>query len=394
MKRCVSVLLTGILLLTLLSATVCASTEDLEEKHYGDFTYTVANKEISIVNVSATVSGDVVIPASIEGYPVTSISDTAFDRCKQMVTLKIPSKVEAIGEGAFEECLALTAFIVGFGNKAFCAREGVLYNKDRTTLLCYPPAKENTEFSIPDGVTSVDMVAFEWSSKLERVTVADSVVKLGERAFHGSTALKQITFGTGLTQIGVQAFSGCVALESFPIPNSVTSVGRAAFSNCSALQTVTFGRALTKIDGTMFANCTSLKSVAIPENVKSILSSAFMGCSALETVTLPSRLTSIGAYAFYKCDNLKTVGFTGSDTDKDKLTIGAKNETLDVAEWQYNATPAAPSAGDTSVGPQPIAGPDSNVVRAWVLIGGLAALLTVAIVLLIAVLIKGIKART
>lgn len=393
MKKCVSIMLAVILPVTLLSMGTFTVTAGYEEKLFGDYTYNVIEEEISIVDVDTAVSGDVVIPSSIEGLPVTSIGDRAFDKCDQMVTLKIPSGVTAIGEAAFEECTGLTKFIVGATSKAYCARDGVLFNKDRTTLVCYPAGKTDTAYAVPDGVTSVDTAAFGWASYLESVTVADGVKKLSERAFAACSALRRVTFGVGLTEIGVEAFADCTALEAVTIPNSVTSVGRAAFSECGKLSEVTFGSGLTSLNGTLFLNCTSLKTVAIPDNVTSIVSSAFAGCSNLETITIPDSVTGIGAYVFYGCESLKTVLYTGSEAEKNALVIGAKNEPLSAAEWQYNAPSAEPSAEDTSVGPQPIAGPDSNVLWWWVMIGGIAVVLTAAAVTLIVILAKGIKAR-
>ena len=106
-----------------------------------------------------------------------------------------------------------------------------------------------------------------------------------------------------------------------------------------------------------------------------------------------TNVDKISNYAFYNCDKLGTALYTGSKTESDALVIGAKNDTLNAAEWQYDATPVSAPERDTSVGPQPLGGPDSNIIWGWVLIGGFIAVLTVAIVVMIAVLVKGVKQR-
>ncbi len=394
MKKYISILLAGVLLFSLFSMGTFTVSAALENKTFEEYVYVVVDEMATIIDVQTDISGEVVIPSSIEGYPVTGIDDRAFDECDQIVTLKIPSVVTYIGEGAFEECASLTKFIVGFGNKAFCARDGVLFNKDTTTLICYPPAKADTAFAIPDGVKKVDTMAFAYAPYLEQITVADGVQSLGDQAFYRCTGLKQITFGTGLTKIGEETFAHCTALTSITIPNSVKSVGMAAFAECSKLSDVTVGRGLTSLNGTLFLNCTALKTIALPDNLTTITGSAFSGCSALESITIPKSVVHIGSYAFFGCDNLKTVSYTGSEAERNDLMIGAKNEAVNAAQWQYGAPSAEPPAGDTSVGPQPISGPDSNVIWGWVIIGGIMAVLTAALAAVIVSLVKGIKQRT
>lgn len=392
MKKYISILLAGVLLVALFSMSTFTVSAGLENKTFGKYTYVVVDDMATIIDVKTDISGEVVIPSSIEGYPVTGIDERSFDKCDQIVTLKIPAAVTYIGDTAFERCTSLTKFIVGFGNTAFCTRDGVLFSKDTTTLVCYPPNKQDKVFAIPDGVEEVDTMAFAYVPHLEQITVADSVKSVGDQAFYQCSGLKQITFGTGLTKIGEEAFAQCTALTSFTIPNSVKRLGMAAFSECSNLSKVTVGRGLNRITDTLFLKCTALKTVELPDNVTAISGSAFSGCSALESITIPKNVTEIGSYAFYRCEALKTVLYTGSEAERETVVIGAKNEALaNVAQWQYDAPSAEPSPADTSVGPQPIAGHDSNVIKAWVIIGGIMAVLAAALVLVIVALVKGIK---
>lgn len=386
-------MLVGILLSALIPTGAFTVSAGLESKVFGKYTYNVDEDRVTIVDVESDISGEVVIPTSIEGYPVTGIDERAFDGCDQIVTLKIPAKVSVIAEAAFENCSSLTEFIVGFDSKSYMARDGVLYSKDKTTLICYPAGKADTAFAVPDGVKTVDVAAFQSATKLESLTVANGVEKISNKAFYGCSGLKRVVFGVGLTEIGDEAFAECASLEAVTIPNSVTSLGRAAFSKCGALSEVTIGSGLKSLNGTMFLDCASLKTVTIPDNVEDILPSAFSGCSGLETITIPRTVTKIGAYTFSGCVNLKTVCYTGSEAEQSAMSIGAKNEPLSTAQWQHGAASVAPPAEDTPVDPQPIAGPAANVLWAWVMIYGVAVLIVAVVIVVIVLLVKGVKAR-
>ena len=390
MKKGISFMVTLVLLLALLSVgPFTVSAGGFENKVYDVFTYNVVEDTVSIIDVRADTAGAVRIPSSIEGYPVTVIGERAFDRCNLVETIEIPAKVELIEGAAFESCTSLTNITIASGNKAYCTWDGVLFDKKRTELRCYPAGKADGEYAIPDGVKTVAAFAFAEAAKLESVTIADSVEKLDEKAFYACTGLQNIVFGIGLTTIGSESFADCTALESITIPNSVTDLGRAAFSGCSKLSDVTFGRGLKSISGTLFLNCVSLKNVGIPDNIKGILSSAFSGCSGLVSITIPRSMAGIGSYAFRGCNNLKTVLYTGTETEKSELIIGAQNEILDAAEWQYNAPSVQPSPTDTPVGRQL----DGYLLWRWASIGGIVLVIAAVIIILLVYLIKGVKQR-
>ncbi len=133
----------------------------------------------------------------------------AFAYCTKLSTVTIGSKVSDIKSGAFTGCSALTSISVNSSNETYSSVSGVLYNKDKTTLILYPQGKTNTGFELRDETT----------------TIADY-------AFEGNTALQQllINYESALTTIGVGAFRGCSGLNSImDIPDSLTSIGDEAF---------------------------------------------------------------------------------------------------------------------------------------------------------------------
>ncbi len=231
---------------------------------------------------------------------VTSIGDYAFYWCSKLTQVTIPSSVTSIGDYAFEDCYALTAINVESDNTAYCSVDGILFNKDKTTLIQYPAGKPETSYNIPDGVTSIGYEAFRYCSALTQVTIPESVTNIGNYAFSGCSALTQVTIGNSVESIGEGAFYGCSALTQVTIGSGVTSIGDWAFSECSALTQVTIGNSVESIGEGAFYGCSALTQVTIPGSVTSIGDSAFEGCDALAEITVLAAVPpTVGYNAFY-----------------------------------------------------------------------------------------------
>jgi hypothetical protein len=71
------------------------------------FNYITANNEITITGYTGP-GGDVTIPDTINGLPVTSIGDSAFSNCTNLTSVSIPKSVTSIGDDAFHNCHRLT----------------------------------------------------------------------------------------------------------------------------------------------------------------------------------------------------------------------------------------------------------------------------------------------
>ena len=178
------------------------------------------------------------IPAS-----VTSIGERAFLDCTNLESITIPATVTSIGENAFEDCTSLTAINVDDGNANYASEDGVLFNKDKTTLVLYPLGKTAPSFTVPASVTSIGENAFYYCTNLTTVTFDNQsqLTTIGNSAFFGCTNLTTVTFNnqSQLTTIGNGAFFGCTNLASVTLPASVTSIGDDAFFYCTNLASVT-----------------------------------------------------------------------------------------------------------------------------------------------------------
>ena len=289
---------------------------------------------------------------------VTSIGDGAFYDCTSLTSVTIPDSVTSIGWHAFDGCTSLTGIWVAEGNSHYASdASGVLFNKDKTTLVQCPGAF--AAYTIPNSVTSIGADAFSYCRSLTSVTIPDSVTSIGESSFYKCTSLTSVTIPDSVTSIGYKAFGSCESLTSVTIPDSVTSIGDGAFSCCTSLTSVTIPNSVTSIGDSAFYDCTSLTSVTIPNSVTIIGVAAFSCCTSLTSVTIPDSVTIIGGSAFFDCDNLTDVYYTGTEIAWNKIKISdysdvLKNATIHYfSEWTREKEPTCTEPGsETSVCPE------------------------------------------
>lgn len=214
----------------------------------GDFIYDEVGGQVKII--SYTGGANVIIPSTINTYPVTEI-----------------------GDGAFSNMLL----------------ESIV---------------------IPNSVTTIGVSAFQQAS-LESVEIPDSVTTIGAFAFK-QNQLKAITIPPNITRIEPDTFQAAFSdeLQSIEIPQGVNFIGFGAFAN-NKLKNIVIPSSVQTIEHSVF-NSNELTSVDIPEGVMSIEGATFLN-NHLTSITIPNSVTFIGGNAFQN-NRLEKVQFLNSST--------------------------------------------------------------------------------
>ncbi len=270
------------------------------ENEYNGLTYDIIDGEAVIMYSS--VSGDVVIPDKIDGYPVVEIAESAFDGCDSITSITTYNNVKVIGDRAFYNCTALKS-----------------------------------------------------------VTLLGPITKIGDYAFNGCTALTSIELSNTVKEIGLNAFSrtaysndntkwtngflyinNCLIKAGEDMTGNVTvkdgtvCVAEAAFKYCSEIKSVYLPDSLYELSASMFFGCTNLTDVRLPAFITEIPYSAFYNCGFLTNITIPDTVTSINSYAFYGCSSLSNIDMGGSVVEIDYKAFYNSAHYNNSSNWENN----------------------------------------------------------
>ena len=271
-------------------------------------------------------NGRLIVPSSLDGYPVTGIGDGAFTKCAALTEIELPSTIKHIGNRPFSEssitalslpdslrvldgnplsgCDTILSITISPDNSYFAIVDGILYDKDIRLLIGCPARKETA-------------------------SIASTVTSIGDEAFYGCFRLRELTLPITLSEIGDQAFRGAVRLTSLELPVAMVEIGQAAFADCTSLIAMTYcGDAPNAADDIYAGTPETLTSSAF-ENAKGFTSGTWKG-RPIEL--MPSTTPKSGSYLdnngiswSYVIENGKAVVQSASATG-DNLTISIPKE--------------------------------------------------------------------
>jgi len=355
-------------------------------------------REATIIGYTGE-GGDVVIPSSIDGFPVTQIGigirgDVGsgppifydFDpnlpgevkNNTSVVTVIIPDSVRIILSGALSQCDGLTKVTIGNGTtaiqqNAFAASinlSEVHFGRNVRTIMrsAFEGCTSLNNVMLPDSLQTIDQRAFFyctgltnislgasvtsirafafWNSGLSHIDIPDSVLSIGQYAFAFNTNLKEAKFGDGVLNLPDHLFVGCTQLESVILPNQLLVIGEHAFDGCSSLTWVGYRwrpnrlslpNSVISLGDSAFAGCSSLPHLAIPEGLTTIPSNAFSGCSSLTRLGVYS--PSIGSASNIMPKSLTSIG--------DSAFSGTALQTVNIPVTTYISPNALSSAIQT-----------------------------------------------
>ena len=239
----------------------------------------------------------IVIPDSVK-----VIGSSAFEGCKSLTSVKLPSGLTEIAELMFGNCTSLSDITVP--NSVTIVGAGAFYRCSALTKLPFGP---NTKLE-----------------KIDDAFVVNTYNKWGTFAYSG---LREINFPATLTYIGDYAFRNCYDFNELTIGSAVTYIGHYSFEYCKMTKLVIDGTSDTQIGSYAFRSCSNLESADI--KVRFINSYAFSGCSALRDLTLREGLIQL-AYGVFSSDSLYTVTLPSTLLYIQKDTFGSCNKLVEV----------------------------------------------------------------
>lgn len=288
---------------------------------------------------------------------VSEMGSKDFQDCTNLESIRISASVSKIGSRMFAGCPNLKSIVVEEGNEKYDSRENcnAIVETATNTLVCGTEnstipstitAIGNGAFAetglknivIPEGVTSIELQAFENCQDLESVTLPQSLKKLGYHVFANS-GLTSLVIPEGITYLPQGTFNGCKNLETVTLPTTLETIEYNAFSN-SGLTSIFIPKGVTNISSTSFNYCGKLSTISvsdenttydsrnncnaiiqtatnqilrgtsntiIPNTATSIGDNAFNDINSLTSIVIPESVTSIGQYAFRFCNSLAEV---------------------------------------------------------------------------------------
>ena len=290
---------------------------------------------------------------------LVSIGSGAFDNCTSLISVELPDNA-IISRDTFKECKNLSDIVISDTNNNYIVKNGILYNKNMTRILCYPAGIKDTEFSVPDTVKTIGDFAFYGAKVLESINIPDSVTNIGTDAFGECSGLKEAVIPDSVTTMGEAVFYKCTSLEKVKLSVNITSPNPAVFQYCSSLKEVVLPESMKFISFFMFSYCKEITNIVLPDKLNSILSSAFQNCDNLKNITVPKNVTTIQDYAlgyyydeqsatYKKYDDFTISGYAGSKAQEYAEANGIRfielneKETTDGIKIEY-------SKDDSSIG--------------------------------------------
>lgn len=227
---------------------------------------------------------------------VTKVPAMTFPFCNNLTYIYIGADVQTMDANSVHLSDNIECFEVSSQNQYLCSENGILYNKDKTTLLRVPQ-KMKGHYEIPDTVTKIAGYALQKCELLTSVTIP-----------YGVTTIYQL------------AFFCCRGLTSLVIPDSVTAIDAHSFAYCENVTELYISEGLKEIGPYAFDGLKSLKHVVLPKNLYKIKACGFRDCTSLESVVIFNKLRDVHL-AFDGCENLKDVYYIGTNEELWKFNV-------------------------------------------------------------------------
>jgi hypothetical protein len=284
---------------------------------------------------------------------LNKIGDWAFQGT-QLLEVNLPTSINELGEGSFFYIPNNSSFNVSEDNTAYSSSDGVLFSKEKSSLIAYPIAKNISSYAIPSTVKIIEYGAFYHANLLDSLTFQTTLTTIKDYGFYSSYVSNlDLSRCTQLQTIGDFAFQRG-SFSTLKLPTSLQSIGQYAFSMCPNIITADLSKnvALTQINNFAFWQCPLLTGFTLPVSVDSIGYGIILECNNLTSILvdpknpyftssdgilfnknktklvnyppgksgnkyiLPTTITQIGDAAFRECYNLRSIDASNSPLTK------------------------------------------------------------------------------
>lgn len=330
-----------------------AKAENAEWIRSGDWIYYVKNDGAVLYRYDGE-EDTVSIPSVIDGYIVKELGLNLFHGA-HVSCAAIPSTVEKFSTYTFDSYsnmngkkpVLMETINVDPDNEVYSSQDGVVYSKDKKTLICYPEGKKAESFRMLSGVEAIAQNAFHDNRIIKQIIFPDSLKVIRRGAFYGCESLMEIHLNEGVTDIESEAFRHCSSLTVITIPKTVKSIGSIVAIGADSLQLEAINvdpqnQYYTSEDGVLFDKNKTilyefpegkrtafytvpetveiikemknpyLEEVRLLSGIKTISKSAFYNAESLRKINLPDTLETIGQWAFQGCLNLEELTIPAS----------------------------------------------------------------------------------
>lgn len=299
---------------------------------------------------------EVYLPDSLEKFG----GDT-FYYCKNLRKINIPKNVKLMGNNPFAACPNVEIINE---SKNYILKDGMLYNKDMTRVICYLQTNKAEKFIIPDGIKYIGKHCFYGCNNLKEVVIPESVIHLENNPFSDCMYLKVTNnskcynFENGIIYNKYKTtILGCLPsthIEELIIPKTVTAIGRNSFWNAKGIKKLVITRNIDTIGYNPFASAENMrltlkdnKYFKCFNNIIYNLDMTHIMCATNIAVgksfKLPDTVTHINRGVFSGCVDLSEIDFNNvTYIDKSSFTncigltsIYIPDKVTYIGEWVF-----------------------------------------------------------
>ena len=346
---------------------------------------------------------------------VTAIGDFAFYDCHNLETIKLPANLEKLGYEALYgieamkeitlpakltnfsavNCTGIENIWVEEGNTSLKSVDGVLYSANGEELVTYP-AGRGGEYAIASGTKIIGDRAVAHAKNLTDITIPNTVTTINAGAFSNCSKLVNVKFEEGSTLKTIDerceywgdeydeifgAFAYCDSLTELTFPDSLETVYQYLIYGSKNLKTLNFGANFkgvskqTKYDSERFFNkhieninvtknnpyVSSINGVLYSKDLKTLIifppakkantykvnakTVEIAPCAFIDAkvkkIVLSKKTKTLGAAAFSRCKQLKAIVNTNNVKTFDRSVFSNCKRLASVEFKKLTTVPAS-----------------------------------------------------